>query len=118
MVIGFVLYKDFLISLLLSINGIFIAASLLFEGQAGSRFGKISFAFLFFLLWVKFSLLNSQYEIWLKAVSFITAELVGVLSGALIGNISFFSFIKNIREAKERVDVISTNNIIDSNNQI
>ena len=118
MVIGFVLYKDFLISLLFSINGIFIAASLLFEGQAGSRFGKISFAFLFFLLWVKFSLLNSQYEIWLKAVSFITAELVGVLSGALIGNISFFSFIKNIREAKERVDVISTNNIIDSNNQI
>ena len=118
MLIGFVLYKDFLISLLFSINGIFIAAALIFEGVAGSRFGKISFAFLFFLLWVKFSLLNSQYEIWSKAISFIAAELVGILSGALIGNISFFSFIKNIREAKERVDVISTNNIIDNNNQI
>ena len=118
MLIGFILYKDFLISLLFSINGIFIAAALIFEGVAGSRFGKISYAFLFFLLWVKFSLLNSQYEIWSKAVSFIAAELVGVLSGALIGNISFFSFIKNIREAKERVDVISTNNIIDNNNQI
>lgn len=118
MLFGFILYKDFLISLLFSINGIFIAASLIFEGLAGSRFGKISFAFLFSLLWIRFSLLNTQYEIWIKCVSFIAAEVVGVLTGTLIGNLSIFSFIMSIREAKERVDVINTNNInlIDNKN--
>ena len=103
---GLILYHDILIGVLFCINGLFIGAAVIFEGPAGSRFGNISFGVIILMIWIKFALINSKSDLWIKIISFIISEVIGVLIGGIIGVIRIVTFIEKIREAKERVDIV------------
>lgn len=104
--LGLILYHDILIGVLFCVNGLFIGAAVIFEGPAGSRFGNISFGVIILMIWIKFALINSKSDLWIKIISFIISEVIGVLIGGIIGVIRIVTFIEKIREAKERVDIV------------